>query len=728
MSRIEKINVTPGVVWVSIPEAMVQILCGCPADVVKHLIKIGLIKNIEKNGVTFESGPNAILLSDVSIQNGQFANLAEFPVLQMLYRQGMLLPNHPNSTGEKPLLIGNKDQLSAQMEYIYRGNYGLTSIEEMKETGCSQDEAEEIMRMKLKFAFGKIKSTDEFIDSIEISDVEVEVKNNVKIKRKKLNVFEINYKDEKTTIDLNLSVNDKYKPPYDLGFHKISREHFAVVHTGEGDGWDIHRPCMGSIVVYNGYIYLIDAGPNLLNTLNALGISVSAIRGVFHTHCHDDHFNGLTTLIQADHRIKYFSTPLVRASVSKKLGALMGFEGDILDNYFEINDLEYDRWNEVEGLLVKPTFSPHPVECANFTFRVIAEDGYKSYAHLADIASFDVINGMVTKDKKEAGISQEFFEKIRSEYLNPVDIKKIDIGGGLIHGKAIDFENDESKRIILSHTSLDLTQEEKEIGSRASFGIMDVLIPSNANQTTRYAKRYLNAFFPKLDFTYFRDILNCPVILFNPGDILIKKGQKSYHTYLTLTGSVEMIHSRKNVQQMLPAGSLIGDISTLLNEPTEETYLALGYVWVLSIPQNMYKDFADRHKLFDKIILTQKKLEFLRTLWIFNEMAYSPAINTLAQEMKKIILNEGESPNPTPDSMLYIVSEGEVELYRDTELVEVIKPGDFFNEDSVLQRQSKYTFVSKSDSILFQVPGKILLNIPAVLWKLLERLQKRKKY
>ena len=96
--------------------------------------------------------------------------------------------------------------------------------------------------------------------------------------------------------------------------------------------------------------------------------------------------------------------------------------------------------------------------------------------------------------------------------------------------------------------------------------------------------------------------------------------------------------------------------------------------------------------------------------------------------MKKVVLNEGESPKSTPDSMLYIVNEGEVELYRDTELVEVIKPGDFFNEDSVLQRQSKYTFVSKSDSILFQVPGKILLNIPAVLWKLLERLQKRKKY
>ncbi len=43
----------------------------------------------------------------------------------------------------------------------------------------------------------------------------------------------------------------------------------------------------------------------------------------FHTHTHDDHFAGITTLIRADHRIKYFATPLVRKSVTKKLSALL---------------------------------------------------------------------------------------------------------------------------------------------------------------------------------------------------------------------------------------------------------------------------------------------------------------------------------------------------------------------------------------------------------------------
>nr|HPI75697.1 cyclic nucleotide-binding protein [bacterium] len=96
---MEKIKVATGIYWIEIPEVDMRILCGCPADSVKHMMKRGLISSREKNGVWYETGPNAILLSDVSAQNGSFANLAEFPVLQMFYRQGMLLPNHPNNTG-----------------------------------------------------------------------------------------------------------------------------------------------------------------------------------------------------------------------------------------------------------------------------------------------------------------------------------------------------------------------------------------------------------------------------------------------------------------------------------------------------------------------------------------------------------------------------------------------------------------------------------------------------
>ena len=135
MSGLRMIDVAPGVVWVEVPEADLRIQCGCPADSVKHRMRAGLIAPAEKGGVAYETGPNAILLSDVPLQGGGFANLAEFPVLQMLYRQGVLIPGHPCNTGQRPLLIGDRDQLRTQLEYIHRGNYGLLTEQEIIETG-----------------------------------------------------------------------------------------------------------------------------------------------------------------------------------------------------------------------------------------------------------------------------------------------------------------------------------------------------------------------------------------------------------------------------------------------------------------------------------------------------------------------------------------------------------------------------------------------------------------
>ena len=130
MVGIRKISVSPGVFWVEIPAADLRLLCGCPMDTVKHLKKRGLIIGVEVQGVRSETGPNAILFSDLAIQDGRVCNSAEFPVLQMLYMQGMIIPDHPNNTGALPVLVGARQQVDAQMAYIFRGNYGLSSRED----------------------------------------------------------------------------------------------------------------------------------------------------------------------------------------------------------------------------------------------------------------------------------------------------------------------------------------------------------------------------------------------------------------------------------------------------------------------------------------------------------------------------------------------------------------------------------------------------------------------
>ncbi len=89
------------------------------------------------------------------VQGGRFRNLGEFPVLQMLYRQGMIIPGHPSNTGLRPMIIGMRDQVEAQSRYIYSGNYGLSSVEELVTAGLESGQGgrvpahEALVRLRL---------------------------------------------------------------------------------------------------------------------------------------------------------------------------------------------------------------------------------------------------------------------------------------------------------------------------------------------------------------------------------------------------------------------------------------------------------------------------------------------------------------------------------------------------------------------------------------------------
>jgi hemerythrin len=348
MSLIIKKHIATGITWIAIEEADLYICCGCPADTIKHLKNAGVVNSILVDGKVCEDGPNAILLSDMFIQNGQIANLSEFPILQMLYMQGINLPNHPNYMKSRPILIGHENQIKAQLNYVALGNHGLSSIEEIMEAGISYENAKKIYTTKLHYSGGKILEMQDTIDSCILADDKVEIKNHVFIQRTGSNLFNISYKDETESVDLNLHPNEHFSAPYQLPFREVIPEVFSISHTGEGNGWDENRPCMASVIHHQGKIYLIDAGPNILNNLSYLGIGLSEIAGIFLSHIHDDHFAGITELLNVERRLNLYTTKLVRKTAEKKLKALTDSELDLINVAFNCIDLEFKIWNEVD--------------------------------------------------------------------------------------------------------------------------------------------------------------------------------------------------------------------------------------------------------------------------------------------------------------------------------------------------------------------------------------------
>jgi hemerythrin len=746
---MQKQRVTNGVYWVEIPEADLFVLCGCPADSVKHLMKSGLIADREKDGVMAQSGPNAILLSDTTIQKSSFSNLAEFPVLQMLYLQGMILPGHPANTGRKPMLIGLEDQVKSQSNYIYRGTYGLATFEELVESGAPEALARDMLRVKRWFAFDNIRRTEDLLDLRVVDTPAVELRAGAFVRRRGFNRYEFIHGGTSVTVDLNLGDTEEYLPTYQLGFHTLRRDYFSVVHIGEGDGWDVTRPCMGSMICFQGRIYLIDTGPGIQHTLAALGIGINEVAGIFCTHCHDDHFAGLTSLVRTDHRIPYFASPQVRASVVKKYSALTGRNEATFSQYFEPRDLALDAWNMVEGLEVMPVFSPHPVETTVLFFRSLWEKGYRTYAHLADISSFEVLKKMVTDDASKNGISQAFYDTITQRLLSAVNVKKIDIGGGLIHGRAEDFAGDASGRVLLSHTSAPLTDAQKEIGSCASFGQEDVLVPSHGDYILRDGARRVKDYFPDASSFDRAMLANCPIVKFAPDTIIQRSDSPVVDVHLLLSGEVELIDLRTGLHNRDSAGAFVGELSCVAGENTRRTCRALSHVTALRIPCEVYTEFLRRAGLVETLRAVHDNRRILQGTWLFGEMVSFPLQLRVARAMERRLVKEGDILAAQGRAEISLLSEGLVSVFLGSRPIENLKPGDFFGEETLMrgarelpagwrQRFTRpagpggdghHLFGARAllDSTLYVVPADAIEDIPVVQWKLMETYERRLK-
>lgn len=725
MSAIRKITVTTGITWIEVADADLRLLCGCPADVVKHLARCGLILPIEVGGVACESGPNAILLSDLAIQNGQPCNRSEFPVLQMLYLQGMLVPDHPNNTGRRPRMIGSRHQVETQMAYLYRGNYGLDSVDELREAGVAPAQAEAIMRMKLAFAFGRIRPTEELIEPLTLEQGTIEIQNGVRMRRLRTNVFELAYGEETVEVDLNLAPGEHYPCPYTLGNYLLEPDYFAVAHTGDGDGWDMNRPAMGCIVFFQGRVYLVDAGPNVEHALNALGVGVNEIDGIFQTHCHDDHVVGLTSLISGERRIAYYAVPMVRASVIKKLSAVMQLAEHEFSRLFDVRDLELDAWNDIEGLEVKPILSPHPVETTILYFRAMWEGGYRVYGHLADIASAKVMDELLAPADAPYGLSAELRDQALAAYRMRADVKKIDIGGGLIHGAARDFKDDPSDKLILAHTSRPLTGAERAIGSGASFGTVDVLIQGTSDIFRRRAYEYLHGYFADVPKHRIRHLLNCEHVVVNPEVLLVHEGETVSNVYLVLSGSVEVLRPDAAGTSLLSAGSILGETFALLDIPAAESYRAVGFVRALRLPRDLYMEFVTRSALYHQIVQSHEKREFLRSVPLFADGVSGITLNRLVQAAEPRAMARGEIL-PPPAEELIVLEAGAAQLATTAGYRERLGAGSHFGAIMLAGVAIDGARIEILDDVrAYALPLEQVVELPVVRWKLLETHRRR---
>jgi hemerythrin len=719
-------KIMDGVFYIEAPEARLYLLCGCPENVIKFLIKRGLVRTVEKDGVGFETGPNAILLSELPVQGGRFCNLAEFPILQMLYRQGMIVPGHPNNTGLRPMLIGMREQVDAQSRYIYLGNYGLGSVSELEGGGIDAREAAEILRMKLKFAFGRRKSTEELIDLRYIDANVIALRDGAFLRRQGVNRYELIHGGESAEVDLNLGPLSSYPAPYSLPLRPAASEEFAVVHIGEGDGWDPERPCMSSVIMWRGSPYLVDAGPNIEESLAAVGLAVADLKGLFQTHVHDDHFVGMSSLLRAERRLPYYAAPCVRRSAEAKLRALAKLDEGEFERYFQVRELDVGAWNDVDGLSVLPLLSPHPLETTIFRFRAEGPKGHLTYAHYADLSSFAVIDSMVTEDPSAPGISREFADKAKGEYLEAADIKKVDVGGGMIHGDAADFAHNGSGLLLLSHTSPPLSEVKYPFGSVADFGDETVLLPAREDYAAARAPGFLKAYFPTALEGDLSLLANGRRSRSAAGELLVAAGSVPASALLVLSGLVESRERTSGASRLFSAGSLIGEREIRTETPADLDFFAKGGLELLAIAAEAYRGFIRRCGLAADAERIDSARALLKSCALFDGMSSMAALHAIAASSVPARFSAGESIGKEGEASLFVIAEGRATIRAEGRSIEAIGPGGFFGEERILYESCCVFDASAADDcVAYRVPSELVAQSPLLHWRLREACDKR---
>jgi len=160
--------------------------------------------------------------------------------------------------------------------------------------------------------------------------------------------------------------------------------------------------------------------------------------------------------------------------------------------------------------------------------------------------------------------------------------------------------------------------------------------------------------------------------------------------------------------------------------PLSETYVTTTFVNALEIPLSLYRYFTQKNGLLDDLTRMHEKRDFLQKTWLFGESISSPVQNKIARAIMESQYRANEEIDTGNSSELFIISKGSVNLYLQNQLVEILRSGDFFAEQSFLFHIPCLFRIRAAEATeVFRVPGDLLLDIPIVRWKLLEAYNKR---
>ncbi len=669
---LELIKICPGSFLLQIPEAQVSWLFNAWPDIVKYMVQ----QERQFNGVVY---PDLRLQTSKGIS----ANLIEFPLLYALFVKGMAF------RGEKPCLIGAPRQLELACESFRRGLYGFYDVAEMEGCDLTDAEAEMVMREIEGMALGGIRSVEDWIELVALEPLEempdrgaATEHRGVRIWKEEINVFGVEYGEERLFVDCNLAAGEDYVPPLHIDVKNVPYKLFQIIDTGEEDGFS-PKSCMHTVIQWRERIICIDLPMNVSYLLGKVGIAKTEIDAVIFTHNHDDHIGDLSLLMQMDHKVTVICPRIIWRSILLKAAAVFDLTPEELQDYFDYVPICYGEEFDYAGLRILAHPSIHSVPCAIYRIRGIVDGEWKVYGHMSDILNFQRCEKLV----RDGYLTMRRFSDYKKFVLDAATVKKIDVGArdgseeSAVHGSWRDFIDDKSEHIVLAHTSADALDERATVqvgqfavaGSARDMGERSIHT-SYQDKYRERALRYLGNYLfsllqERLDKgllgrgrvrDYLRILADNEIRLIQPLTPFLKEGGESTFVDVVISGEGSVWDERDGELQRVAnvqAGDVIGDMGVLLNVPRTATIRSNTYMNVLRIPAMLFWEVAVCLGIVDQV--SGRSEAVIEKIWRHRTIVQHSGVfgaevpvylqNKIAQRASEVRLDEGEVL-PTQDA------------------------------------------------------------------------------
>lgn len=502
---------------------------------------------------------------------------------------------------------------------------------------------------------------------------------------------------------------------------------FGITTLGTGHGFDPNANTSGLIIWVNRRGIVVDPPVNSTRHLLQIGVSPKLIDKVILTHCHADHDAGILQKILQEGKIDLYTTNTIFKSFMKKSASLTGIEEAMLKKLVNFFPVSIGETTIISGGKFNFNYTLHSIP----TISIQASLHGKSMIYSSDAMNDpEYINklykeGVLTKNRRD----------FLSDFPWNHDVVFHEAGLPPIHtplSYLCSLPEDTRKRIYLVHVNQDLIP--KESGLRiAPTGLQSTIELDVPPLPYESAIEMLDAFshidlFKSLTFEKAREfLLAFEVNNYKIDEVIFQKGDKGDRFYIVMTGEVDIVLDGKCITTY-GTGGYFGEKSLFANENRTASAIAKSDTRLLSIRKDEMLSFirgTESERLLHQIAIFQN-VELRDTLK--NNSIFKALSATQQTELHGLIkpfyktFHAGEKilDKETELKSAYIIMKGNVDVYRENELISTLTRGSLFGVKSIFKESKEYLFsiIAKDDVRLYYIGyedlGKYLDENPGV--------------